>query len=405
MSTQPSQQKTLVRRVVIKNYRSIESCDVILGDLVYLVGPNGAGKSNFLDALRLIADALNSTLDNALRSRSGIKEVRRRSTGHPTHFTVKLYLSLDEITVGEYSIRIGAKTNGGYEVQEEQCKISKFMSQDSYFTVYSGEVTACSIPTPPPASDDRLYLVSVAGYPEFREVYDALKGLNFYSVNPERIREVQSPDSGEVLARDGWNLASVLRELARHPDVKERVEEYLSKVVPGVNRADYRALGPKETIEFRQHVKGATAPWTFFASNMSDGTLRALAILVALFQPKAKTSKSPAFVGIEEPEIALHPAAAGVLRDCLLEASQHTQIIVTSHSPELLDDSSISDASILAVSSSEGTTAIGKMDDAGREAIRNRLYTVGELLRLDQISPVEFTQEELLQSVKAMGKV
>jgi predicted ATPase len=247
-------------------------------------------------------------------------------------------------------------------------------------------------------------LVSVAGYPEFREIYDALLGLNFYSVNPERIREVQSPDSGEVLARDGWNLASVLREISRQPKIKERVEEYLSKVVPGVHRADYKALGPKETIEFRQHVKGSTEPWKFFASNMSDGTLRALAILVALFQPKAKPNKGIAFVGIEEPEIALHPAAASVLRDCLMEASQHTQVIVTSHSPELLDDDSISDSSILAVSSSEGTTIVGRMDDAGREAIRNRLYTVGELLRLDQISPVAFTQEELLHSVTPQDK-
>src|SRR5713101_3554241 len=77
---------TFLTRVVLRNYKSIAACDVQLCPLVFLVGPNGAGKSNFLDALRFVADALRTSLDHALRDRGGIKEVRRRSGGHPTHF-------------------------------------------------------------------------------------------------------------------------------------------------------------------------------------------------------------------------------------------------------------------------------------------------------------------------------
>jgi predicted ATPase len=51
-----------VRRVVLKNYRSIAACDVVLGPLTFLVGPNGSGKSNFVDSLRFIGDALRSSL-------------------------------------------------------------------------------------------------------------------------------------------------------------------------------------------------------------------------------------------------------------------------------------------------------------------------------------------------------
>jgi predicted ATPase len=54
-------------RVVLKNYKSIEACDVDLHSLTFLVGANGAGKSNFLDALRFVADALRTSLDHALR--------------------------------------------------------------------------------------------------------------------------------------------------------------------------------------------------------------------------------------------------------------------------------------------------------------------------------------------------
>ena len=83
-----------IKRVTIKNYKSIAACDVRLGPLMFLVGPNGAGKSNFLDALRFVADALNSSLDHAIRDRGGINDVRRRSGGHPNHFSIRLDFAL-----------------------------------------------------------------------------------------------------------------------------------------------------------------------------------------------------------------------------------------------------------------------------------------------------------------------
>ena len=86
-------------------------------------------------------------------------------------------------------------------------------------------------------------------------------------------------------------------------------------------------------------------------------------------------------VGIEEPEAAVHPGAAGVLRDALRSASACTQVIVTSHGPDLLDDKSIAGEHILAVQNIKGQTLIGPIDQAGRNAIRDRLYTAGELLR------------------------
>ena len=84
-------------RVVLKNDKSIDSSAVDLRALTFLVGPNGSGKSNFLDALRFTSDSLRSSLDNALRERGGISEVRRRSGGHPAHFGTASFL----VTTGE----------------------------------------------------------------------------------------------------------------------------------------------------------------------------------------------------------------------------------------------------------------------------------------------------------------
>jgi predicted ATPase len=80
------QDSRLITRVIVRNYKSIAACDLHLGPLSILVGPNGSGKSNFLDALRFVSEALGYTLDHALRGRGGINDVRRRSSGHPTHF-------------------------------------------------------------------------------------------------------------------------------------------------------------------------------------------------------------------------------------------------------------------------------------------------------------------------------
>lgn len=72
-----------VTRLRAQNYKSVKACDLALGPLNILVGPNGSGKSNIVDALRFTADGLATTLDNAIRSRGGVNEVRRRSGGHP----------------------------------------------------------------------------------------------------------------------------------------------------------------------------------------------------------------------------------------------------------------------------------------------------------------------------------
>jgi predicted ATPase len=222
--------------------------------------------------------------------------------------------------------------------------------------------------------------------------------MGFYNLNPDRIRDWQPPDAGELLARDGSNLASVLAQLSKHAGpAKRRIEEYLGKVVPGVRGVDVSAIGSKETLEFRQEVAGAKDPWRFLAANMSDGTLRALGVLVSVFQSANGGAASVPLVGIEEPEVALHPAAAGVLRDILHEASRHTQILITSHSGDLLDDEHLGVETILAVYSADGATLIAPVDETGRTALRDHLYTAGELLRLDQLRPDPSARASLKQ--------
>lgn len=153
-----------------------------------------------------------------------------------------------------------------------------------------------------------------------------------------------------------------------------------------------------ESLSFRQDMAGVKHPWHFLAQNMSDGTLRALGVLVALFQKNVDFA--PSVIGIEEPETALHPAAAAALREALKRAADQTQVIVTSHSPDLLDDFDVAPEALLAVASSGGQTNIAPLDEASRDSMREHLFSAGELLRLNQLEP----DQKSVESQNARGR-
>lgn len=378
-----------IRRVTIRNYKSIAAAQVDLHPLMFLVGPNGAGKSNFLDALRFISDSLRTSIDHALRDRGTIKEVRRRSGGHPNHFALRVDFSLPDGSAGHYSFRVGAKPSGGFEVQNEECRIASgaMPEQVHWYHIRSGKVVDASVAQLPASLPDRLFLVAASGLPEFRPVFDALSGIEVYNLNPREIALMQKPDPGDLLRRDGDNAASVLQQF--DAELRDRISAYLSRIVPGVALVEPKTLGSQETVEFRQIIKGQEHPWRFLASSMSDGTLRAFGILLAIFQAAASrpNKRTPLLIGLEEPEMALHPAAASVLLAALRDASQSVQILVTSHSPDLLDNPDISTESVLAVENDAGLTRIGSLDQAGREMLKEQLFTPGELLRQNQLAP------------------
>lgn len=370
---------TVIRRVRLRNYRSIAACDVALGPITVVLGPTGAGKSNFVDALAFVSDALTTSLHDALHVRGGFDAVLRRSTGHPSHLVVRLDFRLADGSAGHFGFTLAATPGGGCAVLDEEAEIvgAEVGAPTVGYAVDAGAVVRTSEPGLPAAGAGHLLLGAAGELPALRPIRDALAALAVHDIDPRAVAAPQAAP-GQPLRRDGGNAAEVLRELGS--DAQASVNAWLAAIVPGIVSVGVRSAGPRGAVEFRQRVEGHPHPWTFSASAMSEGTLRALGALLAVHQcrPHADGGARPmSLVGLRAPDRAMHPAAATVLRAALRQASRHTQIVVTGHGPEVLDDVDLPLDAIVAVDNINGVTYLGAIDAVAREAVRDRLVRGG----------------------------
>ncbi|MFH1109931.1 MAG: AAA family ATPase [Planctomycetota bacterium] len=368
-----------IRLLAIRNFRSIAKAELRLRDLTILVGPNGAGKSNVLDALRFASDALSVTPGHALSLRGGVGAVRRKGLrGHPNDFTIRLEVELPNQSFGIYAFTVGALPKGEFSIKHEVCVIHGVGALDRFeFEIEEGRFKLAPRGLEPRISHDRLALTAVSAKTEFRPMYDFLAGMEFYNLVPELMRRPQDPDPGLVLKRDGSNAAAVVRELRAGNGELREVCDFLQRVVPGMNGVERIASGTQETLLFKQDVgdpKGQ--PLTFLPPSISDGTLRVLGVLLAIYQ-----RSRPPLLGIEEPESTVHPAAAEVLFDVIQYGTRWSQVIVTTHSPELVEHKDVKIEDLRAVEMERGETVVTELDEPSKEAIRRRLCTPGDLLR------------------------
>jgi predicted ATPase len=169
-------------------------------------------------------------------------------------------------------------------------------------------------------------------YPELTQLADTLAGLQLYRdwtlgrfSGARRPQQTDLPN--EHLLPDASNLALVINRLKRDPAARRRLVEGLKRIYEGVDDVHVDIVGGAAQLFLLEQTGGAMP-----ATRLSDGTLRYLFLLTLL----CDTTPPPLLV-IEEPELGLHPDLLPVLAELLIDASQRTQIIVTTHAPMLVD--------------------------------------------------------------------
>ncbi|TAL09998.1 MAG: hypothetical protein EPO02_08645 [Nitrospirae bacterium] len=375
----------LIRSLILKRFRSIPSDGVEFDNPTFLVGRNGSGKSNFVDAFAFLAEAMVSPLQAVFDKRGGISAVRNRTSGKSYPPNLGLGVTFGqlngEIRSGRYAFEIRAVPNYGFEVTREQCSIQIKDGVQYWFDREKKRFKSNIRGLEPAIDAASLSLPVVGGEARLAPILRNLATMRVYSIEPSKLREMQDPDSGISLRPDGSNATSVLQEIARQaPDDVQRINEILASIVPNTKRVRTMKHGKKLSLEFTQEW-GANKRLNFEAYNMSDGTLRALGLLAAVFQ-----RPTPSLIVIEEPEATIHPGALGAVLDLLRHASRKMQILVTTHSPEVLDAKWIQDGHLRIVSWQEGATRVSPVSDATRQALQGHLMGAGELLRSNALN-------------------
>jgi predicted ATPase len=376
-----------IRSLTVKDFRSIPRQKVEFANPTFLVGVNGSGKSNFADVFAFISEAVSSPLQSAFDARGGISGVRRRNPqSHPPNIAIRIdFGRLDPIQGGHYAFEIKALPNYGFEVAREQCFVRSGgdlhffdRGQKSGSPTFKSSVGSLA----PSIEPHSLMLPLIGGHPAFSPVLKRLTAMRVYAIEPSRLREMQDPDGGMSLRADGGNAASVLQEIKRRsPEDVKSIVEMLAAIVPSTAAVRDVKHGNKVTLGFTQ--KWDDKSLNFEAFNMSDGTLRALGILLAAYQVP-----SPSLIVIEEPEATMHPGAFGAILDLLQEASQKMQVIVTTHSPDLLDAAKwIEERHLRIATWMEGATCITPLGDKSKKALQDHLMGAGELLRSNALQP------------------
>lgn len=377
-----------IRRLVLKRFRSIPSACIAFDNPTIFVGRNGSGKSNLIGALSFLADAMTMPLRTVIERAGGLAALRNRMPGGSRAPKIGMRVDLVERNGGSertfYAFEIGSRPNRGFSVSREQCVVLNGDSRDWFDrrgTRFRSNVEGL---TGPPIDDESLILPVIGGVQAFWMVWSVLSGLRVHAVDPQALRTTQEPDPGVVLRRDAGNAASVLREIEKSsPETFALIADVLATIVPNLDGVAARARGRNLTLRFRQRW-GEAKPKRidFEAFDMSDGTLRVLGILAALFQPGGL-----GLIAVEEPETNVHPGALESILDVLLAASERIQVVMTTHSPELLDAKWITDRHLRMVDWREGATHVAPVSAANRAALRDHLMGAGELLRADALEP------------------
>lgn len=397
-----------IRRLVLRRFRSIRADTIDLSNPLFLVGKNGCGKSNVIDAFAFLGECMNVPLHTVFANRGGINAVRYRSgsRSRPGDFAMRVDFSFSNgiPMAGWYAFNIRALPDYTFSVVREKCSISAG-SQKHWFNRQAAHFETNVAGLSPALEDAALALPIIGGSQEFAPVVRGLGRMRVFSIQPAKVQELQEPDAGANLKSDGSNLASVLQLLSREDKKKlERLCKILGTIVPDTTNVRTVKHGKRLSLEFTQEWKsdGQAKSVKFEAFSMSDGTLRALGILSALFQKSI-----PTLIAIEEPESTIHPEALGSILDVIRSFAKNTQIVVTTHSPELLDAKWILPENLRIVTWSEGVTQVRPLGKASKTALQDHLMGAGEQLRsnalraeeVDVFAETDDQQMELFEDV------
>jgi predicted ATPase len=335
----------LLKSIKLTNFLSFgEPAEAVeLLPLNVVIGPNGSGKSNLIEALELIRSAPKDLL-TPIRDGGGVRDWLWK--GAPTKNPAATIDAVFDNPKGPVPLRYVlsfTEVAQRFEILDERVENeSPDVGHDKPYFYYrfenghgvlnvKGRERRLQHEEIDPTESILAQRKDPDQYPELTYLGNVFARIRIYRewsfgrYTPPRLPE-KADLPNDWLEPDASNLGLVLNRLRREPAVKKRLLEALRALYEGIDDYDVQIEGGTVQVFFQE------GRFTVPATRLSDGTLRYLCLLAILCHPNP-----PPLVCIEEPELGLHPDVLPTLADLLKDASERTQIIVTTHSDVLVD--------------------------------------------------------------------
>lgn len=379
----------LIKQVRISNLLSFGPTTepILLGPLNVLIGPNGSGKSNFLEALSLLQAAPGKITD-PIRDGGGIQDWLYKSASRTKH-DARIEVLMPNGTHPK-ALRYGLafhEAGGRFELSDEflENETADVGRSQPYFFYQWKEGRPVINTTVSNLGERKLQRESLKPdqsilaqkrdadlYPELTFVADQFQSMRFYRewtfgryAAPRLPQKTDLPN--DQLEQDSSNLGLVINRLRMNVTARKRLIDALRVVYDGIEDVDVRVEGGTAQVFLIE--KSGIMP----ATRLSDGTLRYLSMLALLCDPAP-----PPFIAIEEPELGLHPDVLPSLARLLIEASERTQLVVTTHAPGLIDALTDTPESVYVCERDQDGTRLERLD-SNQLAPWLEKYRLGEL--------------------------
>ena len=379
----------MINTIQLRNLLSFgpETPALPLQPLNVLIGPNGSGKSNLIEAINLLRSAP-ADLASPIRKGGGIRDWLWKGTENPTA-SVDVEVDHPYLHRREPLRHVVEFTEVAQRFRLVDERIENAQPSDGhkgafFFYHYQKGRPVIAVkgergnPRPLQHEDvepDQSILSQRKDPDQYPEVtylgqcYHRIRVYREWAFGRDTVpRRPQAADQpNDHLGEDFQNLGLVLNRLGGDPQVKLRILDNLKQLYPGIS--DYHIKIEGGTVQVFFHESGFAIP----ATRLSDGTLRYLCLLAILCHPDP-----PPLICIEEPELGLHPDIMPTIAGLLKEASERTQLIVTTHSDILVDELTEQPESVVVCEKTEGSTSMRRLDSR-QLAHWLEKYRLGEL--------------------------
>ncbi|MFA5765693.1 MAG: AAA family ATPase [Bacilli bacterium] len=390
-----------IAKIKVRNFKSFHNQEISFHHFSILVGGNASGKSNIISLFKFISNLIKYGLDEAISALGGMDALVNTAIGnkettllryeidfHENEIITKkteesiTYLQVEQV-IFELEIKSGDH-HLDYEVLKDELTI-KYHGYDNTANQY-GSFTlttnkgmdsisqvgyqASSNPIDEMITrsiqEDEIFLNDFSAYflRILKSSHDvSIKSLPFiipefvncnhfvkiYDFNPKDLKKPSSLTSFKSLDEHGLNLASILYHVIKRPKEEERLLDILADCLPFIEKI-YLENGKDQSVSYV--VQETYSNRRLHASNLSDGTVVMLTMIIALY-----FDEPTGVIALEEPERSLHPKLLKKLLAMVRDVSTERQVIMTTHNPELLKHCPI-EAILFAKRQKDGFTTI-----------------------------------------------